>query len=105
MPPSVTPGRLSNNASGVNTNTPVSRSNPIKYKMQKPTGNKIAPTIGEPVCTATVTAKTADKAKVAPAINALIKTSLVAINNLNSPASTIIVTNSEGTQYDIVDSR
>ena len=48
-PPSVTPGRLSINASGVNTNTPVKRSNPNRYNMQKPTGNKIAPMIGYPV--------------------------------------------------------
>ena len=42
----VTPGRLSIHASGVSTNTPVSKSKPSRYSMQKPTGNRIAPMIG-----------------------------------------------------------
>ena len=45
-PPSVTPGRRSMRASGVRTKTPVSRSNPSRYSMQNPTGNRIAPMMG-----------------------------------------------------------
>ena len=65
---SVTPGLLSSNAKGVKTNTPVSKSKPIKYNMQKPTGNKTAPRIAEPVVTATVIANTAASPKIAPAM-------------------------------------
>ena len=36
--------------------------------MQNPTGNRMAPMIGYPVCTVTVTANTAAKARIAPAI-------------------------------------
>ena len=36
----VTPGRLSINASGASTNTPVRRSNPSKYNMENPTGKQ-----------------------------------------------------------------
>ena len=67
-PPVVTPGRLSNSASGAKTNTPVNKSKPMRYSMQKPTGKRIAPASGEPVCTEIVTAKTAASAKIAPAM-------------------------------------
>lgn len=67
-PPTVTPGRLSINASGLKTNTPVRRSNPSRYNMQKPTGKRIAPMIGYPVCTLTITANAAANARIAPAI-------------------------------------
>ena len=67
-PASVTPGRLSINASGERTNTPVSRSNPNRYSMQNPTGNSSAPTSGWPVFTLIVTANQAAKARMAPAI-------------------------------------
>ena len=67
-PPSVTPGRLSISASGHSTNTPVSRSKPNRYSMQKPTGNRIAPMIGKPVWTVIVTANQAANARIAPAI-------------------------------------
>jgi hypothetical protein len=49
---------------------------PIKYNIQKPTGNRIAPISGEPVWTAELIANTAANARIAPAINALIKVSL-----------------------------
>ncbi len=67
-PASVTPGRLSINASGASTNTPVSRSNPSRYSMENPTGNSSAPTIGWPVLTLIVTANQAANARIAPAI-------------------------------------
>ena len=67
-PPSVTPGRLSIKASGQSTKTPVRRSKPNRYSMQKPTGNSAAPTIGTPVDTLTVTAKAAAIARMAPAM-------------------------------------
>ena len=67
-PPIVTPGRLSISASGASTNTPVSRSKPSRYSMQKPTGNSAAPTIGTPVCTLMVTANAAASARIAPAM-------------------------------------
>ncbi|SPT41497.1 Uncharacterised protein [Achromobacter denitrificans] len=79
MAGTVTPGRLSNSASGVSTNTPVNRSKPIRYRMQKPTGNSAAPRMGEPVCTVTVTANTAAMARMAPAMKARISTSRVAM--------------------------
>jgi hypothetical protein len=44
------------------------------------------------------TANAAPNARVAPAIKARIKVSLVDMNILDSPASTILVTNSEGTK-------
>ncbi|MNR33143.1 hypothetical protein D3C85_1507900 [compost metagenome] len=75
----VTPGRLSNSASGVRTKTPVKRSKPIRYRMQKPTGNRAAPRMGESVCTVTVTANTAAIARMAPAMKARIRTSRVAM--------------------------
>jgi hypothetical protein len=53
---------------------------------------------GEPVWTAIVIANTAANARMAPAIYALIKVSLVDMKILDSPASTILVTNSEGTK-------
>ena len=67
-PPIVTPGRLSISASGASTNTPVNRSKPNRYSMQKPTGNSAAPTIGTPVDTLTLTANAAASARMAPAI-------------------------------------
>ena len=67
-PPSVTPGRLSISASGASTNTPVSRSKPNRYRMQKPTGNSAAPTIGMPVDTLTLTANAAASERIAPAM-------------------------------------
>ena len=42
----VTPGRRSSQASGVSMNTPVTKSYPIRYSMQNPTGNRMAPTMG-----------------------------------------------------------
>src|SRR3954454_13788354 len=69
--------------------------------MQKPTGNKTAPSRGEPVCTVTVTAKTAARARSAPAMNARISVSLVDMKILDSPASTIFATNSEGARQAI----
>ncbi len=65
--------------------------------MTKPTGNNIAPTSGEPVCTVMVTANTAASARMAPAMNARISVSRVDMKTFDSPASTILVTNSEGT--------
>ena len=98
MPAMVTPGRLSIHASGVSINTPVRRSKPIKYNMIKPTGKSNAPTSGDPVCTVTVIANAAANARIAPAIKARIKVSLVDMKILDSPASIIFVTNSEGTK-------
>ncbi|MNE81706.1 hypothetical protein D3C80_1783750 [compost metagenome] len=49
-------------------NTPVSRSKPIRYSIEKPTGNSTAPSRAEPVCTAMVTANTAASARMAPAM-------------------------------------
>ncbi|MNL70200.1 hypothetical protein D3C87_1951630 [compost metagenome] len=67
-PPQVAPGRRSSTASGASVKTPVSRSKPIRYSMQKPTGNSSAPTSALPVLTVTVTAKAAASARMAPAI-------------------------------------
>ena len=67
-PPIVTPGRLSSKASGVSTKTPVNRSKPSRYSMQKPTGNSTAPTSGWPVFTLIVTANQAASARMAPAM-------------------------------------
>src|SRR5262245_66239102 len=49
-PPSVTPGRLSISASGHSTKTPVKRSKPNKYSMQKPTGKNAATTNDVQAC-------------------------------------------------------
>ena len=95
-PPSVTPGRLSISASGLSTNTPVSRSKPSRYNMQKPTGNNKAPRSGAPVCTVTATAKTAASDSKAPAMKPRTTVSRVDMKILDSPASTILVTNSLG---------
>ena len=95
-PPQVAPGRLSITASGARVNTPVSRSNPIRYSMMKPTGNSMAPMRGLPVLTVTVTAKAAASARMAPAMYERISVSRVDISNLDSPESTILVTNSAG---------
>src|SRR3954451_13767145 len=100
-PPIVTPGRLSISASGASTNTPVNRSKPNRYSMQKPTGNSAAPTIGTPVDTLTLTANAAASARMAPAIYARMIVSRVDMKILDSPASTILVTNSEGPRYAI----
>src|SRR5690554_1924489 len=51
---------------------------------------------GLPVWTVTVMAKTAARARMAPAMKARIRTSRVAMETFDSPASTILVTNSEG---------
>jgi hypothetical protein len=67
-PAQVAPGRLSITASGASVNTPVSRSNPSRYRMQKPTGNSSAPISGLPVLTVTDTAKAAASARMAPAM-------------------------------------
>ncbi len=67
-PPIVTPGRLSSNARGERTNTPVNRSKPNRYSMQNPTGNRTAPMIGVPVCTLMVIANQAANARMAPAM-------------------------------------
>jgi hypothetical protein len=64
--------------------------------MQKPTGNSAAPTIGTPVCWLIVTAKTADSARIAPAIVARMTVSRADMKIFDSPASTILETNSEG---------
>ena len=64
--------------------------------MTKPTGNSTAPASGWPVWTLIVTAKAAASARVAPAMNARISVSLVDMKILDSPASTILVTNSLG---------
>src|SRR6266496_3226505 len=69
--------------------------------MQKPTGNNTAPSSGEPVCTVTVTAKTAASASSAPAMKARMRVSRVDMKTLASPASTIFDTNSEGARYAI----
>src|SRR3954454_4247541 len=69
--------------------------------MQKPTGKRMAPIIGYPVWTLTITANAAASARIAPAMYARITVSRVDMNILDSPASTILVTNSEGTRYDI----
>ena len=68
IPMIVTPGRLSSQAKGVSTNTPVKRSKPNKISMEKPTGKRTAPTIGSPVFTLIVTANQAARARMAPAI-------------------------------------
>ncbi len=57
----------------------------------------MAPTSAEPVCTVMVTANTAARARMAPAMKARIRVSRVAMWILASPASTILVTNSAGT--------
>ena len=101
-PESVTPERLSSNANGTKVNTPVSKSNFIRYNIIKPTGNKQAPNIGLPVFVATVIANTAASPKIAPAINARINVSLVDMKTFDSPVSTIFVTNSVGSKYDII---
>src|SRR6185295_4437223 len=49
-----------------------------------------------------MTANTAASARIAPAMNARIKVSRVDMNIFDSPASTILVTNSAGARYDIV---
>ena len=64
--------------------------------MQKPTGNRMAPMIGYPVCCVTITANTAASARIAPAMNARISVSRVDMKIFDSPASTILVTNSAG---------
>src|SRR3954449_7386415 len=69
--------------------------------MQNPTGNSSAPTSGWPVFTLIVTANHAASARMAPAIKARITVSRVDMKTLDSPASTILVTNSEGARYDI----
>src|SRR6185369_5159375 len=100
-PLSVTPGRLSISASGQRTKTPVSRSKPSSKSRQKPTGNRIAPTSGCPVLTVMVTANHAASARMAPAMYARITVSRVDMKIFDSPASTILVTNSDGAKYDI----
>src|SRR4051812_48234607 len=69
--------------------------------MQKPTGNRTAPSRGEPVWVVTVTAKTAASARSAPAMKARINVSLADMKLFASPASTIFATNSEGARYAI----
>src|ERR1700733_2642522 len=69
--------------------------------MQKPTGNSSAPTIGWPGLTLMETANPAASARIAPAMQARTTVSRVDMKILDSPASTILVTNSEGTRYDI----
>ncbi len=66
--------------------------------MQKPTGNNSAPTIGWPVLVLMVTANQAASARIAPAMKARITVSRVDMKILDSPASTILVTNSDGTR-------
>src|SRR5690606_30655505 len=61
----------------------------------------MAPASAEPVCTVMVTANTAARARMAPAMKARIRVSRVDMWTLDSPASTILVTNSAGTMYDI----
>src|SRR5436190_12889485 len=100
-PLSVTPGRLSSSASGVRTKTPVSRSKPSRLSMQNPTGKRSAPTSGCPVLTVIVTANQAASARMAPAMYDRINVSRVDMKTFDSPASTILVTNSDGTRYDI----
>ncbi len=56
----------------------------------------MAPTSGEPVCTVTATANTAARARIAPAMKPRIRVSRVDMKIFDSPASTILVTNSEG---------
>src|SRR4051812_48207662 len=69
--------------------------------MTNPTGNRIAPMIGYPVCWFTITANTAASARMAPAMNARMIVSRVDMKIFDSPASTILVTNSAGARYDI----
>ena len=52
--------------------------------------------IGYPVCWLTVTANTAASARIAPAMYARISVSRVDMKIFDSPASTILVTNSDG---------
>ena len=92
----VAPGRLSNTASGAKVNTPVSRSKPSRYSRMKPTGNSTAPSSALPVLTVMLTAKAAASDRMAPAMYERIKVSRVDISSLDSPASTILVTNSVG---------
>ena len=66
--------------------------------MQNPTGNSSAPTSGWPVCTLIVIANQAANARMAPAMYARMTVSRVDMKILDSPASTILVTNSEGTR-------
>src|SRR5690349_19107700 len=69
--------------------------------MQKPTGNSSAPISGTPVLTVMVTANQAASVRIAPAIYARITVSRVDMKILDSPASTILVTNSVGIRYAI----
>src|SRR3569832_327549 len=69
--------------------------------MENPTGNSSAPMIGWPVLTLMVTANYAASARIALVMLVRMIVSRVDMNILDSPASTILVTNSEGTRYDI----
>src|SRR3954469_13123859 len=62
----------------------------------------MAPTIGTPVCWLTVMANTAASARIAPAMYARMSVSRVDMKILDSPASTILVTNSTGARYDML---
>ena len=53
---------------GDRTNTPVNRSKPKRDSMQNPTGNRMAPSSGWPVCTLIVIANQAANARMAPAM-------------------------------------
>lgn len=63
--------------------------------MKQP-GKSIAPSSGLPVFTVTVTAKAAPSASMAPAMKERISVSRVDMRSLDSPESTILVTNSAG---------
>ncbi len=94
-PPTVTPGRLSISASGVSTNTPVSRSKPSRYSMaEADREQQRADERQAGLLALMVTANTAASARMAPAMNARISVSRVDMKILDSPASTILVTNS-----------
>src|SRR5690606_29159229 len=56
------------------------------------------PSSGDPVCMVMVMANTAASARIAPAMKARIRVSRTDMNSLDSPASTILETNSAGTR-------
>lgn len=64
--------------------------------MQNPTGNSSEPASALPVLMVMLTAKAAASARIAPAMYARISVSRVDIDSFDSPASTILVTNSLG---------
>jgi hypothetical protein len=68
----------------------------MRYRSTKPTGNSTAPSSGSPVCTDTVTANAAARARMAPPMKERMSVSRVDMSTLEAPASIIRVTRSVG---------